>query len=311
MAGTAAVFVAACSTVPSLPPEPAPTAVGAVAPATPPPAVADPAASAPSRPLKPGPLGGAFYMDDGPEASPPPDLDRVPDADPRWEPLHRFANRPYVVFGREYVPATALRPYRERGIASWYGRKFHGQKTSIGERYDMYAMTAAHPTLPLPSYARVTSLANGRSVIVRVNDRGPFHAGRIIDLSYTAAFKLGILQDGSGGVEVESVLLGMEDLLRPLEDVALSETQPVHFAVDQDRGAYYVQLAAFSSYANAEGFAAHVGNQLGVNGVDIRVRQAGGVYRVVAGPYRQRAEAKSASDEIRAAVGIETAIRVE
>lgn len=154
------------------------------------------------------PAGGKYYLDDGPGANPPTDLDAIPDAVPRLEPLHRAANRPYEVFGREYVPATMLKPYRERGIASWYGRRFHGQKTSIGEPYDMYAMTAAHPTLPLPSYARVTSVATGRSVIVRVNDRGPFLHDRIIDLSYAAAHKIGIAQRGSGEVEVEAVLPG-------------------------------------------------------------------------------------------------------
>src|SRR6185369_12353651 len=125
-----------------------------------------------------------YYKDDGPGDSVPANLDRIPDAVPRLEPLHRFANRPYSVFGRDYVPAAELRPYRERGIASWYGRKFHGASTSIGEAYDMYAMTAAHPTLPLPSYAKVTHVASGKSVIVRVNDRGPFLHGRVIDLSY-------------------------------------------------------------------------------------------------------------------------------
>jgi rare lipoprotein A len=104
-----------------------------------------------------------YYKDDGPGDSVPANLDAIPDAVPRLEPLHRFANRPYSVFGREYVPATSLRPYRERGIASWYGRRFHGEKTSTGEIYDMYAMTAAHPTLPLPSYATVTSVATARA----------------------------------------------------------------------------------------------------------------------------------------------------
>ena len=135
-----------------------------------------------------------YYKDDGPPRIRPTDLDAIPDAVPRPEPLHRFANRPYIVLGRDYVPATSLGPTSERGIASWYGRKFHGQKTSIGEIYDMYAMTAAHPTLPLPSYARVTSVATGKSVVVRVNDRGPFLHGRIIDLSYAAAHRLGIAQ---------------------------------------------------------------------------------------------------------------------
>jgi rare lipoprotein A len=135
-----------------------------------------------------------YYKDDGPGESPPDNLDTLADATPRLEPLHRYANRPYTVLGREYVPATTVRRYRERGIASWYGRKFHGQKTSTGETYDMYKMTAAHPTLPLPSYARVTNVTSGKTVVVRVNDRGPFLHGRIIDLSYAAAHKLGIAQ---------------------------------------------------------------------------------------------------------------------
>ena len=122
------------------------------------------------------PRPGAYYQDDGPGLNPPDNLDAIPDAMPRLEPLHRFANRPYTVFGHDYIPATSLRAYRERGLASWYGRKFHAQRTATGEPYDMYAMTAAHPTLPLPSYARVTNLANGKSVVVRVNDRGPFHS---------------------------------------------------------------------------------------------------------------------------------------
>ena len=151
--------------------------------------------------------GGKYYLDDGPGANAP-DLDAIPDAVPHQEPLARAANRPYEVFGRAYVPATMLAPYRERGIASWYGRRFHGQKTSIGEPYDMYAMTAAHPTLPLPSYARVTNVATGKSVVVRVNDRGPFLHDRIIDLSYAAAHRIGIVQAGSGEVEVEAILPG-------------------------------------------------------------------------------------------------------
>src|SRR3982751_2101216 len=152
------------------------------------------------------PTSGKYYKDDGPGDAPA-NLDSIPDATPRLEALHRFANRPYTVLGQDFVPATSLRPYKERGVASWYGRKFHGQKTSIGETYDMYAMTAAHPTLPLPSFARVTNPANGRSVIVRVNDRGPFLHDRVMDLSYAAAHRLGIAQRGSGEVEVEALLL--------------------------------------------------------------------------------------------------------
>lgn len=150
--------------------------------------------------------GGAYYLDDGPGECIPEDLDAIPDAVPRIEPLHPPALKPYTVMGQQFVPRTELKPYRERGHASWYGRRFHGNPTSIGEPYDMFAMTAAHPTLPIPSYVRVTNLANGRTVVVRVNDRGPFLRGRLIDLSYAAAYKLGYLNSGSASVEVESIL---------------------------------------------------------------------------------------------------------
>ena len=148
---------------------------------------------------------GGYYLDDGPEANPPKNLDAVPDAVPRVEPLHPFANRAYVALGNTYTPQTERRPFTEEGLASWYGRRFNGKKTASGERYDMYAMTAAHPTLPIPSYARVTALDSGKSVVVRINDRGPFHSSRIIDLSYTAAYKLGSLARGSMRVRVESI----------------------------------------------------------------------------------------------------------
>jgi len=144
--------------------------------------------------------------DDGPGGPLPRNPDSIADARPRFEPLNRGANSPYSALGRNYIPYQSLTPYRQRGIATWYGRKFHGKLTSSGERYDMYAMTAAHTLLPIPSYARVTNLSNGRSVVVRVNDRGPFHAERIIDLSYAAAYKLGFVNAGSVRVEVEAIL---------------------------------------------------------------------------------------------------------
>ncbi|MBF23255.1 MAG: septal ring lytic transglycosylase RlpA family lipoprotein [Pusillimonas sp.] len=148
---------------------------------------------------------GGYYKDDGPGSDPPANIQAIPDAAPRIEPHHRATKRPYVVFGKRYIPMSSDQPFRQEGIASWYGRKFHGNKTANGETYDMYAMTAAHPTLPIPSYARVTRVANGRSVIVRINDRGPFHSGRIIDLSYVAASKLGLIGPGSGRVIVEAI----------------------------------------------------------------------------------------------------------
>ena len=151
-----------------------------------------------------GPVADSPERDGAPSA-PPPGLALMPDAEPRIEPIRLGGpNKPYEVLGRGYVPITVDRPLSERGLASWYGRKFHGRRTANGEVYDMYAMTAAHPTLPLPSYVRVRNPANAREVVLRVNDRGPFHPGRIIDLSYTAALKLDLLR-GVAPVEVERI----------------------------------------------------------------------------------------------------------
>jgi len=149
---------------------------------------------------------GGYYRDDGPGDSAK--LASIPDAVPRSEPLHRWANRPYEVMGRKYVPLTRVGVYTQRGTASWYGKRFHGNPTSSGEKYDMYKMTAAHPILPIPSYVRVTNVANRRSVVLRVNDRGPFIAGRAIDLSYAAAHKLGYIPQGSAEVRIEQIVPG-------------------------------------------------------------------------------------------------------
>jgi len=152
------------------------------------------------------PKKGGYYKDDGPGANPPSNLAAVPDARPRSEPLHRYANRPYEVFGRKYVPLASVQSFHQRGMASWYGKRFHGQKTASGETYDMYAMSAAHPILPIPSYARITSLRSGRQVVVRINDRGPFHSNRAIDVSYAAAYRLGLIGSGSGEVEIDAIV---------------------------------------------------------------------------------------------------------
>ena len=151
-----------------------------------------------------GKRSGGYYQNDGP-GSGAPDINAIPNAIPRIEAYAPANFRPYSVFGRRYVPISGNVPFREEGIASWYGRQFHGNKTANGEIYDMYAMTAAHPTLPIPSYAKVTRPATGRTIVVRINDRGPFHPGRIIDLSYVAAAKLGLIGPGSGKVVVEAI----------------------------------------------------------------------------------------------------------
>ena len=293
------------------------------------------------------PASGKYYLDDGPGANPPADLDAIPDAVPRLEPLARAANRPYAVFGREYIPATSVRPYHERGIASWYGRKFHGQKTSTGEAYDMYAMSAAHPTLPLPSYARVTNVATGKSVVVRVNDRGPFLHDRLIDLSYAAAHRLGIAQNGSGEVDVEAILPGAmsqsaQAAQPPLQSVASApaitaplapaadvrpvqidadvrpvqvdaEVQPVQVDADAApiadvRGGYSVQLGAFANYTNAQAFLARAQNQLAAMPVEAKIRQAGGLYRVYIGPYPVKSDAERLGERITQAFGFPTTV---
>ena len=170
------------------------------------PAVKPPGTFSTPPPTTPRRSGGGYYLDDGPGDNPPANLELLPDAVPRIEKFASGANRPYNVFGVDYVPDLSGKAYKQRGVGSWYGRKFHGQRTSSGEIYDMYAMTAAHPTLPIPCYALVTNVQNGKSVIVRVNDRGPFLHNRIMDLSYAAAYKVGYLGSGSGMIEVEMLM---------------------------------------------------------------------------------------------------------
>jgi rare lipoprotein A len=176
-----------------------------------------------------------------PEIVPPPpaNVDSTPDAIPRREPRSAHGNPPfYKVLGRRYVVLATADGYLERGVASWYGPTFHGESTSSGEKYDMYGMSAAHKTLPLPTYARVTNLKNGRSIVVRINDRGPFVANRLIDLSYTAAAKLDMLKEGTTLVEVKSLTVQEPDEL-----TRSAETPPPSL---------YVQVGAFSDQRNAE-----------------------------------------------------------
>lgn len=259
---------------------------------------------------------GGYYLDDGPGDNLPANLGAIPDAVPMDEPLHKFANRPYVVFGKTYAPFSANDSFRQSGIASWYGRKFHGQKTSSGEIYDMYAMTAAHPTLPIPSYARVTSAANGKSVVVRVNDRGPFHGGRIIDLSYTAASKLGIAGPGSGRVNVERIFAGTQvaqaaPSSAAAQVVAVSSApsvtalapqapiQALPAPISTERAGAFIQLGAFSSSDNADSFRNKMKRDLDWMREPINVSFKDGLHRVRIGPLANRDEAKAIADKVR------------
>jgi rare lipoprotein A len=255
------------------------------------------------------PPSAKYYSDDGPPLSVPDNLAQIPDAVPRDEPFHRYANRPYTVFGQTYVPVVDKQPVRERGLASWYGRKFHGQKTSSGETYDMFAMTAAHKTLPIPSYARVTNVKSGQSVVVRINDRGPFHSNRIIDLSYAAAARIGIAAAGSGMVDVERILPGPGVSDATLPTVAAAPPPPVLAAIQtpviaQESAGLWLQLGAFSSTEGAESFRDHVARELAWNLEPITIASRGGVHRVRLGPYRNSQEAAAIGDKVRASLGI-------
>ena len=264
-------------------------------------------------PVIPPYKGGGYYKDDGPGANPPANLGETPDAVPKWEPLHRYANDKYKVMGKEYLPLSPERGYKAKGLASWYGRKFHGKATSSGEPYDMYAMSAAHATLPLPSYAKVTNLDNGKSIIVRVNDRGPFHDGRIIDLSYTAAYKLDILK-GVTPVEVEAVLPetaptsftaqagdDFNPLASPTPAVAEAPTPQPKPAPGN---AVYLQLGAFSNPATADGILAKATAKLSKGFPGVMRLEVNGLYKVQAGPFANHEEADRALERVLNELGI-------
>jgi len=257
-------------------------------------AAADKPASIPVSQLMRRP--GGYYKDDGPDGAPPVDLDSIADAQPRPEPLNRHANDPYIVFGKEYVPEKDFSAHRKQGTASWYGRKFHGQRTWSGEIYDMYAMTAAHPTLPIPSYARVTNLQSGKSVVVRINDRGPFSSGRMMDLSFAAAYKLGFAETGIAAVEVESIVFAA--VAAPQRAAAAGEAGDI--PVSKETAGIYLQLGAFSSRANAQSFRDSIGKQLSWLKRTIRIQERGKLFRLHLGPYANRDEAKRIADKIRA-----------
>jgi len=275
------------------------------------------------------PKGGGYYKDDGPADELPDGLDEIADAQPRPELLHRFANRPYVVFGKEYVPNTTIKPYKARGMASWYGKKFHGQRTSVGEPYDMFAMTAAHPTLAIPSYARVTNLANGRSVVVRIIDRGPFHAGRVIDLSYAAAHKLDYIRSGSAMVEVEAILPDATGVsyaqVAPAEAPPNTGDEAARLAAEAQAeqsasaigtngggnltaGSVLLQLGAFANADNAEAMRSRLQRELDLSGGELRINTSGGIHRLHLGPFVSRADAERVAGRIQSELGFRPTI---
>ena len=280
----------------------------------------------------PGRRAGGFYQDDGPPERAPADLASTPDAVPRIEPLHPYANRPYTALGRSFTPITDDRPFRQRGLASWYGRQFHGNRTSSGELYDMFAMTAAHPTLPIPSYARVTNVRTGASVIVRVNDRGPFKPDRVIDLSYAAAVKLGIAAAGTGDVDVERLTFAdirsgryeaaaappvppRAPLVPPLRQAQDAAPTPVAAPASAATGPWSVQLGAFSIAGNAEALRERIAVMLEHNAAELaaaervpRVERDGGVFRVLIGALPDRISAQSLAERLERLLERDTAL---
>ncbi|UGB37711.1 septal ring lytic transglycosylase RlpA family protein [Frateuria soli] len=236
------------------------------------------------------------YRDSSDSVPPPIDVSTIPEPVPKVEPRSLYGNKsPYTVLGKTYRVLPSARGYDERGIASFYGAKFHGYKTSSLENYDMYAFSAAHKTLPLPSYARVTNLQNGKSVIVRINDRGPFHENRLIDLSYAAAVKIGVWPKGTGLVEVRAI-----DPAHPDDDAAPVEltSQPA-VPPGSAHAAIWLQVGAFADLANADRVATRLRSarlapvqvtDVEVDGRDIR--------RVRVGPLDDVDQADRVTDQI-------------
>lgn len=289
----AALVAAGCASGPALTPNDRPAA--RPAPAAEPQAVPSPPPAGQT-----GRRPGGYYLDDGPGANPPADLQAIPDAVPRAEPVKASTTRPYAVFGRNYTPMTSLAPYKARGVASWYGRRYHGKPTSSGEIYDMYGMTAAHTTLPIPSYVRVTSVSTRRSVVVRVNDRGPFHSDRLIDLSYAAAWKLGLVDGGSGVVDVEVIIPaeGKEALPARVEAAAEPRPLPVHEVTSPaaplatDGSGVFLQFGAFGTRGSAEDFLGKMRVELDGLEEPLLIFASESLFRVQAGPFADRKTAR-------------------
>ena len=223
---------------------------------------------------------GAYYLDDGPEEVIPENLSSIPNAIPKKEPLNKFSNRPYKVFGKTYYPMTSLKPYTATGYATWYGKKYHGNKTSIGEVYDMYKMTAAHKTLPLPCYVKVTNLKNDKTVIVRVNDRGPFVKDRVIDLSYAAANRLEIIEKGSELVKVE--LIDFDEKVK----------------VSKINKQIYIQAGLFSDEKNANNLINKIKKLGTVKNENIKKIKNEDQFQVLIGPFKNLPYAKIKKDEL-------------
>ena len=250
-----------------------------------------------------GEKSGAYYLDDGPEENPPGNLDEIPNAQPKYEALSKWASRPYVAFDKKYTPMTKIIPFKEEGYASWYGKRYHGKKTSIGETYDMYQMTGAHKTLPLPCYIKVTNLKNKRSVIIRVNDRGPFIDERIIDLSYAAAHRLRIIETGSELVRIEMVNPSLTSKnIKGADNVTSANSSMKYF---------YIQAGAFSSEDNASYLINRLSKIQFRNSLNIKKLSKNSLHLVTIGPYDSKIKAEQALKDISQKIQLNSFIILE
>ncbi len=295
---------------------------------------ASPSSSVPAKQVpitEPKPGSGGYYLDDGPGDNAPENIDSIPSATLKTEQPYERANQPYSALGQKYTPMTSYVPYKKQGIASWYGKRFHGKKTSTGDIYDMYAMSAAHTVLPIPSYAKVTNPINGRSVIVRINDRGPFKHDRLIDLSYAAAFQLRLIKHGSGLVEVETIDTSPEALRKISADKSIqiasqaqnistenstnikisptAQTESIEqlpTVTSSTSTQFYVQAGAFKNEANGDLLQKRIQSlQVGQN-VGVANVYNNGLYRVKLGPFSSKLDADISAANIRRQLNIAT-----
>jgi len=259
----------------------------------------------------PSKKGGGYYLDDGPGDHPPENIDAIPDATPKVEPFNARANQPYIALDNKYTPMTSFYPYKERGIASWYGKRYHGKKTSIGEYYDMYSMTGAHTILPIPCYVRVTNTENGKSVIVRINDRGPFKKDRLIDLSFAAAYKLRLSDKGSGPVEVELIDPRQFNALKKTPDVItekIKEKEVIPTQVKSEENStnepLYIQAGAFKNEKNADLLLKQLIDMRLENTPPFKKQFSEDLFHVVIGPFNSKDEANNIADLIKSKIKI-------
>ncbi|MFM7482313.1 MAG: septal ring lytic transglycosylase RlpA family protein [Candidatus Methylopumilus sp.] len=260
----------------------------------------------------PSKKSGGYYLDDGPGDNPPENIDSIPDAIPKVEPFYARANQPYMALDHKYTPMTSFFPYKEKGIASWYGKRYHGKKTSVGETYDMYGMTGAHTILPIPCYVRVTNTENGKSVIVRINDRGPFKKDRVIDLSFAAAYKLRLSDKGSGPVEVELIDPRQFSALKKTPDAMTEKIQEKDVHASQMKSSealisaepLYIQAGAFKNEKNADLLLKQLAEMGLENTPPFKKQFSEDLFHVMIGPFNSKDEANNIADIIKSKIKI-------